>query len=138
MAVGATVVVEVSAAGHEPARRELRVDGPGPLAVEVTLAALPTPPTERPRESKPARESGRPPPPREQPRGRGTLQVRATPYWGQVTVDGRVLDEQTPLTVQLPAGLHDVVVSHPPRGLVKRFKISIAPGETVTRSVTFD
>jgi serine/threonine protein kinase len=71
-------------------------------------------------------------------KGEGTLLVKASPYWGQVSVDGRVLDDQTPVSVKLPAGRHDVVVSHPPRGLVKRFKVLIAPGETVTRAVTFD
>jgi len=72
------------------------------------------------------------------PRGEGTLLVKASPYWGQVTVDGKVLEEQTPISVRLPAGKHDVAVSHPPRGLVRRFKVTIAPGETVTRAVTFE
>jgi hypothetical protein len=71
-------------------------------------------------------------------RGEGTLLVKASPYWGQVTVNGRVLDEQTPVSVRLPAGKHDVVVSHPPRGLVRRFKVTIVPGQTVTRAVSFE
>jgi hypothetical protein len=71
-------------------------------------------------------------------KGEGTLVVKASPYWGQVSVDGRALDEQTPVTVKLPPGRHDVVVSHPPRGLVKRFKVVIVSGQTVVRAVTFD
>jgi serine/threonine-protein kinase len=71
-------------------------------------------------------------------KGEGTLVLKASPFWGQVTIDGRVLDDQTPVSVKLPAGRHDVVVSHPPRGLVQRFKVSLAPGETVTRAITFE
>ncbi len=138
------VVVEVTAPGHAPVRREARPEAGAPFLIDVTLPPL-APPPEPPKTPKdpptePAKEPQRPPPRPAGPaaRGKGTLQLRATPYWGQVVVDGKALDEQTPVSVQLTSGLHDVVVSHPPRGLVKRFKVSIAPGETVTRTVTFD
>jgi serine/threonine protein kinase len=120
----------------------------------VPSGAVPSPtPAPSPAREDPApppRDAGRPvgkgTPPRElmrpaptpSVRGEGTLLVKASPYWGQVTVNGRVLDEQTPVSVRLPAGKHDVVVSHPPRGLVRRFKVTIVPGQTVTRAVSFE
>jgi len=119
-------------------------DAPGVSVTSPTSAVGPTSspsvrgPAEPSKTTRPASTLAPTKPLAASPRGEGTLLVKASPYWGQVTVDGKVLEEQTPISVRLPAGKHDVAVSHPPRGLVRRFKVTIAPGETVTRAVTFE
>ncbi|MCP4504214.1 MAG: serine/threonine protein kinase [Deltaproteobacteria bacterium] len=69
--------------------------------------------------------------------GTGFLVVTTTGKWGRVAVDGRVLDDTTPIREKLSAGTYEVVVSHPPEGKVKRFKVKIKPGRTVRKTVSF-
>jgi hypothetical protein len=68
----------------------------------------------------------------------GLLQLKTQPYWASVTIDGKALDDTTPITVPLSPGRHDVVVSHPPRGLTKKLKVVIVGNETTSRTVVFD
>jgi serine/threonine protein kinase len=70
-------------------------------------------------------------------KSRGSLTITTTPYWGRVTIDGKALEETTPVTVKLSAGVHQVTVSHPPKGLVKRFKVTITPGGKVRKTIQF-
>ena len=71
------------------------------------------------------------------PSGKGTLIITTSPYWGRVTVDGRTLEDTTPVTVTLKAGVHTVTVSHPPKGLVKKFKVTIKPGKKIRKTIKF-
>ena len=71
-------------------------------------------------------------------KGTGTLFVKAIPYWGRVQVNGETLEDSTPVRKKLPPGKYKVTVSHPPKGLVKSFSVSIKAGKTTTRTVTFD
>lgn len=75
-----------------------------------------------------------PPPKKGKP---GKLTVTSMPYWGRVTIDGKTLDDTTPVTVTLPAGSYDVVVEHPPQRLMKRFTVEVEAGKTVKRAVSF-
>ena len=68
----------------------------------------------------------------------GTLLLTTQPYWANVAIDGKAIEDTTPLTVSLPAGRHDVVVTHPPKGLVKKLKVVVIANESVTRTVVFD
>ena len=70
--------------------------------------------------------------------GKGSLTVITTPYWARVTVDGKTLDDTTPVTVELKAGTHWVVVAHPPKGLVKKLKVRIKAGESERRTIHFE
>ncbi len=155
---GAVVQVVVSAPGFDT--RETMVTAPetGPLVLSATLAetlpdepdsGLPqttTPPTKTPAAatSAPSAATARPRPkpleaaPATATKGSGTLIIKTTPYWGKVVIDGKPEDDTTPLTLTLSAGRHDVVVSHPPKGLSKRFKVVVVANETVTRVITFD
>ncbi len=71
-------------------------------------------------------------------KGTGVLFVKSVPYWGRVQVDGDTLDDPTPVRKNLPPGKYKVTVSHPPKGLVKSFSVTITAGKTTTRTVTFD
>lgn len=125
---GVAVVIDVSAVGYAPARQELKAVPGQPLVISVSLV-----------KDKDAKDgTKKPPPPPPQLKGNGTLTLKTTPYWGTVNVDGKLYDEQTPLSVTLSAGKHDVIVAHPPKGLMRKFKIVIKPGETVTRTITFE
>lgn len=123
------VVVDVSAPGFVPVRQELKAAPGAPLVVKVKLqpgfSGTPAP------DDKAA-------PKRPVVRGTGTLKLKTTPYWGQVTIDGKTYEDNTPLSVQLAAGSHDVVVSHPPKNLVRKFKVVVKANDTVTRTITFD
>ena len=126
------IVVDVSAQGFVAVRREMKALPATALAINVTLvpdakASASPGPGSGVLVKKPV--SGR---------SSGTLKLRTTPWWGQVSIDGNAYEDQTPLSVQLSAGSHDVVVSHPPRGLVQRFKVIVKSNETVTRTITFD
>ncbi len=140
---GDTVVVDVSAPGFVAVRKEL-TPAPGAaakLVVALEKAEKPEKP-EKPNvvvdDKTPKKKNPPPPPPPPATTGTGTLTLKTTPYWGNVTIDGKAYDEQTPLTLTLPAGKHDVVVSHPPKGLVRKLKVIIKPGETISRLVSFE
>ena len=127
--VDAVVVVDVSAPGFLSARQEMKVMPGQPLVIAVKLVPedkVATAPVTGTSKKLPAA------------RGTGTLKLKTTPYWGQVTIDGKVYDDATPLSVQLSAGTHDVVVAHPPKNLVRRFKVVVKANDTVTRTITFD
>ncbi len=119
---GKPVVVEVSAPGYKPFKEERTPELGKPFVVDVELT--------RQGETKPIVK-------RESQGEKGVLVVTSAPYWGRVTIDGATLEETTPIRVTLKAGTHEVIVSHPPKGLEKRFKITLKPGETVKRAVTF-
>ncbi len=130
--VGNALVVDISAAGHASARQELTAQPGKPLVISATLAKDKNPKKTTPPKETPPKET---PPTSTKP---GTLTLKTTPYWGTVTIDGKVYDEQTPLSVQLAPGKHEVTVAHPPKGLMKKFKVVIKPGETQTRMIPFE
>ena len=119
---GRAVVVEAAAAGFKPAREERVPEVGKPFVVDLELA--------KQGEAKPQTA-------RAAPAEKGVLVVTSAPYWGRVTINGATIEETTPVRVPLKAGTHEVIVSHPPKGLEKRFKVTIKPGETVKRAVTF-
>lgn len=127
------VELVVSAPGHVSQPLSLTAVAGVPLVVKATLK----PAREQPAAPTPALTSKpRPPPPAVV--GKGTLTIKSSPLWGKVTIDGRSYDDTTPLTVSLPAGKHDVVVSHPPRNLVRRAKVTVEVDKTTIHSVTFE
>ena len=129
---GVAVVVDVSAAGYAAARQEVKAVPGQPLVIAVSLVKE----VKDGKETKDGATTTKKPLPLL--KGNGTLTLKTTPYWGTVNVDGKLYDEQTPLSVTLSAGKHDVIVAHPPKGLMRKFKIVIKPGETVTRTITFE
>jgi hypothetical protein len=122
------------------------------LTIVATLVAEPTAPVEPPPPPTAAKPTPTPPTtkvekvekvdakPTEKPdaKATGTLVLKTTPWWGNVEVDGRVQDDTTPLTLTLSAGRHDVVVTHPPKGLSKRFKVVVPANNTVVRVINFE
>lgn len=147
VAPGATVKVVVAAEGFVPSEQTLTAPEAGQLVVTATLAAVEVaaadpllPIKEQPKKPTTTKEPTTAKEPASAPaaKGQGTLVLKTTPYWGKVVIDGRSEEDTTPLTVTLPAGRHDVVVSHPPKNLSKRFKVVVTANETVTRVITFE
>ncbi len=140
---GTTVMVAVSAPGFLTAEQALTAQPGLPLVIEATLVVpdAPAPPPVVPvKDTPPMKDPTTKPKPAAAPaaKGQGTLVLKTTPYWGNVIIDGKAEDDTTPLTVSLAAGRHDVVVSHPPKGLSKRFKVVVVANDTVTRVITFE
>lgn len=128
---GTAVVVRALATGFEPVEERVTPKAGEPLRVRLALSPL------RAKDPPPRRDQVTQRP-RPKPKvGTGTLTITSTPWWGRVTIDGKVLDETTPVTVKLKAGTHSVEVAHPPKGIVERFSVKIEPGEKVRRTVTF-
>jgi serine/threonine protein kinase len=125
------ITIVAFAPGH--VRKEVMFSAePGvPLTVTMTLDEEPDAPTKTPKKPTPNKPSpvkkGKP----------GKLTITSMPYWGRVTVDGRTLDDTTPVTVSLPAGTYEVVVEHPPQRLMKKLTVEVEAGKTVKRSVSF-
>ncbi|HEY8431115.1 MAG TPA: serine/threonine-protein kinase [Sandaracinaceae bacterium] len=65
----------------------------------------------------------------------GRLTFNSTP-WCNVTVDGRNAGQTPVVNFELPPGRHTVVCENPQAG-TRRIQITIPPGETVRRSITF-
>lgn len=144
VAVGRPVMLRVSAPGFQALKREIeakpgverreRIEltpevGDGPVLHPRDALAPPDPrvdPKPKARDAKPAVVK------------MATLVLRTKDVWGQVTIDGKTYEEVTPLTVELKAGRHNVVVAHPPKGHKKSFSVTLKPGETLTRTVEFD
>jgi serine/threonine protein kinase len=123
--------IVAEAPGH--VRKEVMFSAePGvPLAVTIVLDEESVASSKSPKKSTPTKPSpvkkGKP----------GKLTITAMPYWGRVTIDGRTLEDTTPVTVTLPAGSYEVVVEHPPQRLSKKFTVEVEAGKTVKRSVSF-
>lgn len=128
---GQALVVSASAPGFLPVEEQVTPRPGEPSRVTLTLA-----PEEAPKEAprRPQASSRARPRPKT---GTGTLTITSTPWWGRVTIDGKVLDETTPVTVKLRAGTHTVEVAHPPKSAVERFTVKIEPGEKLRRTVRF-
>jgi len=150
---GVPVTVAVTAAGYEPIEQILTPAADTPLVVKASLVAAlpaspppapapaptpttPTTPTKKPSTTPTTTVTSTTPP--AAPKTVGQLQLKTQPYWANVTIDGKALDDTTPMTVQLSPGRHEVVVSHPPRGLTKKLKVVVVANETTTRTVVFD
>jgi eukaryotic-like serine/threonine-protein kinase len=57
--------------------------------------------------------------------GTGKLSISSEP-WARVTIDGTLVDEETPLVAhELPAGKHTVVLENPVHGLKKTIVVSV-------------
>jgi serine/threonine protein kinase len=155
--VGATVVpgvpvtVAITADGYETIEQVLTPAADTPFVVKATLVAMLPSPAPSPAPSPPPAPTTPKKIPTTTPttttttttpttaaKTMGQLQLKTQPYWANVTIDGKALDDTTPITVQLSPGRHDVVVSHPPRGLTKKLKVVIVGNETTSRTVVFD
>jgi len=120
---GTTLKVEASGKGRKTSRKSVRVRIGQP--VDLTLTSSAPGKKRQPRVTTP------------KPTGSGFLVVTTTGKWGRVVVNGRTLDDTTPVREKLPSGTYNVVVTHPPEGKVKRFKVTIQNGKTVRKTVSF-
>ena len=115
--------VEAQAPGFASLKKQVMAEVGGPLAITLEL---------RPSNSRDGRDA------RDTPTlGKSVLILTSSPYWGRVSVDGQMLEETTPARIELKAGVHEVVVTHPPKGLERRFRINLKAGETTRRAITF-
>ncbi len=128
---GAPLVVTARADGFEPLEQPLEPVAGEPL--KVTLNLTPEPVKDTPRRQQVTQR----PRPKPKATAKGTLTITSTPYWGRVTIDGKTLEETTPLTVRLKAGSYSVEVSHPPKGMVERFTVKLDAGQKLRRTVKF-
>jgi serine/threonine protein kinase len=67
--------------------------------------------------------------------GNGTLRVNTRP-WSQVFVDGRLIGNTPQMNIPVSSGSHTVMFVNDEFGLRKTIKVSVKPGETVTKSLT--
>lgn len=120
--VDGSVKVEVTKRGYEEWRRFLRPDAGSPTEVSVSapinLARAGGGPG-------PRQDAGGTAPP---PGGTGTLRVRCDP-WAAVSIQGRGT-QNTPLSIELPAGSYTLRFSNSEQGLEGRTTVTIRPGET--------
>jgi serine/threonine protein kinase len=100
---------------------------PDPVPVPVPV------PVPDPSSSSPASSSSSPAP---RPRSSGHLKVLASP-WAEVTVDGEPRGP-TPVTLELPAGKHRVVLRNSESGRVVRRTVTIRPGRTAEINEALD
>jgi serine/threonine protein kinase len=131
---GAAVVVVVSAPGFEEVASEVTPVAGAPLVIKARLTPKPKGKTNTTTPAPPPTTATKKP----ATKGTGTLVVKTTAVWGNVTIDGKAYSDTTPLTVTLPAGRHEVVVSHPPRNLVKKSKVDVQADKTVTLTVSLE
>lgn len=138
--VGSILMVQVSAPGFVAVRKELQVTAEEPLRVEVELRpeaeAVKSAVTEPPR----AERTGdkRPKVEKPAPARKGTLKVKTKPFITEVTIDGARQADTTPLTVELAAGKHTVVVRHAGTGQSKSATLTVKPGATTEHTFVFD
>ncbi|MCC7070460.1 MAG: serine/threonine protein kinase [Deltaproteobacteria bacterium] len=145
--VGAIVKVQVSAPGFVTVRRELEVKADGPLELSLELrpedaaikpaAALPVaerPKSERQKVTRPKVER----PKADVTAKLGTIKIKTKPFITEVTIDGRRQADTTPLTVELPAGKHVVVVRHAASGQSKSATLTVKAGAVVEHTFTFE
>jgi len=103
-------IVEVTARldGYLGTTRMLRV-GPADESRTIELSAAPTAAADKP----------------------GSLRITSTP-WAYVTVDGRILGQVTPLTLELPPGEHSILLENPELGWSERATVTVEAGKTAT------
>jgi serine/threonine protein kinase len=66
------------------------------------------------------------------------LMIKTSPYWAEVRIDGKLQEDTTPMSVDVTSGKHLIEVSHPPKGLTKKIKVTLSPGQSKTLSLTFE
>jgi serine/threonine-protein kinase len=124
----ANVRVSIAAEGFETAEREVALVGGQESALSVTLERerrrLAGATTEPATSTGPA-TSGAP----------GRLTFSATP-WCNVTIDGRSAGDTPVVNYELAPGRHTIVCDNPEAG-TRRLSVTVGPGETVRRSITF-
>jgi serine/threonine protein kinase len=154
---GALVRVEVSAEGFVSQELTLTATPSTPLTVVATLVAEDVPavpsvevpavvepttskpqPSTKPTKPDATTTTATKPAKQAEAKATGTLVLKTTPWWGNVEIDGQAQEDTTPLTLTLSAGRHDVVVTHPPKGLTKRFKVVVLANDTVVRVINFE
>jgi serine/threonine protein kinase len=131
---GKPVMLHVSAPGYLATKKEIEVAPGVELPVSIDLVADDKQ-AARPAEKPPEKKNDPPRPVVTKP---ATLVLKTKDMWGQVTIDGKTYDETTPLTVELKAGKHTVVVAHPPKGYKKSFTMTLKPGETASKTIDFN
>jgi len=67
--------------------------------------------------------------------GNGTLRVQTRP-WSQVFVDGRLIGNTPQMSIPVSAGSHTLLFVNDEFGLRKTIKVTVKPGEIVTRVLT--
>ena len=120
-------------ATDEPAIEEVPEIAEEPAATEVQ-ALVAEEPARRPPRRSPRTAQARTGAITEGPPGRLTI---ATVPWATIAVDGRSYG-QTPRTIELPPGRHQVVLRAEGSGPTRRLEVTVPPGGVVTRRVMFD
>ncbi len=124
----ARVRVSVARSGYRSQEREIALAGGRTSELSVTLERD----RERERRREPSDSSEPAAPTSTEP---GRLTFNSTP-WCNVTVGGRNAGQTPVVNFQLPPGRHTVVCENPEAG-TRRVSVTIPPGDTVRRSITF-
>ena len=115
----------------QPAPQPRDAPASPPRAPRRRSSAMPEPPEPRQPSVAPAPT----PDPPAVAGGNGTLRVNTRP-WSQVFVDGRLIGNTPQMSIPVSAGSHTVMFVNDEFGLRKTIKVSVKPGETVTKSLT--
>ncbi|MFN3596151.1 MAG: PEGA domain-containing protein [Rubricoccaceae bacterium] len=123
---GATQTVRVRLRPEQPARAEAALL-PEPAPPPLALSPPPAPPPAAP-------PPATPPPATPPPVRTGTVEVTVRP-WGTIAINGEVVRRDTDVThaAELPAGMHQVRVTHPVLGEQTR-SVRVQPGQTLRLS----
>jgi serine/threonine protein kinase len=135
-------------------KAQLMQRSPDTVAPQQPIAAQPAPQPEprddsaqRPRRPRSDRPQVMPEPPEPRPApqpqpdpgpvagGNGTLRVQTRP-WSQVFVDGRLIGNTPQMSIPVSAGAHTVMFVNDEFGLRKTIKVTVKPGEVVTKVLT--
>jgi len=101
--------------GYQPWEREVELFPGQLLSIEAVLEKAPPPPR-----------------PRAPVLPVGKISISTVPVWAYVYVDGRRLEQPTPLfELELPAGEHQIRLVNPKLGKEKRQTVNIQPGKTL-------
>jgi serine/threonine-protein kinase len=73
-----------------------------------------------------------PPPEPAAASGTGTLRVQTRP-WSQVFVDGRLIGNTPQMAIPVSSGAHTLMFVNDEFGLRKTVRVTVKPGETVTK-----
>jgi hypothetical protein len=137
-AAGASDSVHPQAAGAPVARAPTAGAHAAPKPSRVRVAAAARPIRSRPPEPRANDRAAEPPAPDADamPRGPdGVLRINSLP-WAEVTVDGRLIGTTPQQNIPLSPGRHKIRLVNPELGMSKGLVIRIAPGQTLTKSVS--
>jgi serine/threonine-protein kinase len=120
---------------YEPNRPHATLTQPTPLKLPAPIPPTPRVPSPERSSSPPTHEPTRAHPTRHADRATSApaiLDVNATP-WAHVRVDGKLQGETPLIGLSLPAGIHTIELANEPLGVHREIRITLQPGEHVTR-----